>query len=254
MISIKIIVIIILTCIILAKIIENDMRKKIENDIKNVIHKEENIVLPSVKEKKNVPKNIFQTHRSRDLVPNYYINNLRKLNPDWDYHFYDNNRCINFLKKEFGQIFVDKFNSFKSGAHKSDLWRLCILYKYGGCYIDADMEMIIPLNHILEYCKQDLIIPQTRKLRIKRPFNAFIICKPGNKLIGECLKKIMAIDPKKCEENYLFIIHLMEKILDKKIEFELIEKYHYFFENEKGHYVYIGDKKIAKSKRQDYIK
>ena len=51
----------------------------------------------------------------------------------------------------------------------------------------------------------------------------------------------------------------MGKILDKKIKFKLIEKYEpksYFNLRPlaKDHYLFIGDKKIGKSKRDDYIK
>ena len=39
-----------------------------------------------------------------------YSNNWKKLNPDWNIELYDDNRCRDFLLKEFSQVFVDIFN------------------------------------------------------------------------------------------------------------------------------------------------
>ena len=54
-----------------------------------------------------------------------------------------------FLKKEFGQEYVDIFNFLKDGPIKADFWRICIIYKYGGMYADIDIQPFVSLETIL---------------------------------------------------------------------------------------------------------
>ena len=232
-----------------------------KNSIKNIINKEDEIKLPRVEKKDFVTKKIFQTHEKIDLIPGYYIKNLKKINPDYEYVFHDSKERVDFIQKYYGKKFVDKMNSFKRGAHKADLWRLCVLYKYGGCYIDADLVMQIPFDEVIDKCQQKLIIPQTElPMDKKRIFNALIMCNPGNELIGKCLKKIMLVDQKNLTYHYHFIIQLMGEILKNKIKYNIIEKcihkhnINLYLSNPDNFYVTFRDNTIiAKSKRSDYI-
>ena len=79
-----------------------------------------------------------------------YSSNWKKLNPDWKIELYDDNRCRDFLLKEFSQLFVDIFNNIEDGPIKSDFWRVCVIYKYGGLYVDADIQPIVPLKDYIE--------------------------------------------------------------------------------------------------------
>ena len=54
------------------------------------------IKLPSVEESEEIPKIIFQTHKKKELIPDYYIKNLKNLNKDWDYRFFDNQDAKKF--------------------------------------------------------------------------------------------------------------------------------------------------------------
>jgi len=233
-------------------------------EIKRLTNTEIDIELPKFEikdsDKKKIPKIIHQTHKTRELIPNYYIDNLKKMNKEWDYKFQDNEEARKFLLDNYGQKFVDKFDSFKSGPHKSDLWRLCVLYKYGGCYIDADLEMEISFDDLIKICQEDLIIPCSRMINSKeRLFNALIICKPLNPKIGECIKKIMSVDNKTLTDFYHFNLELMQEILKDDLNYKIYEEYLPKFKinisiDPKDCYIVTGNKKvIAKSKRSDYI-
>ena len=217
------------------------------------------IKLPQIEKTSEIPKKIFQTHESIDLLPDYYIKNLKDLNKGWEYIFHDKDERKKFLLENYGKNYVDKLDSFERGAHKADLWRLCVLYKYGGCYLDADVSMFVPFNEIIKNCSEKLIIPNTVVgLQGKRLFNAMIICKPGDEIIGECIKRIMLIDNKKLKNNYHYIIYLMEEITKKKIKHEILEiykpnSYFYFSSKPENHYMYLKGEKIGKSKREDFL-
>lgn len=87
-------------------------------------------------------KNIFPLRK--------YSLNWKLLNPDWNIELYDNKRCIDFFLKEYSQLYVDIFNFIKDGPIKADFWRVCVIYKYGGLYVDADIEPLKPLDFYLE--------------------------------------------------------------------------------------------------------
>jgi len=214
-----------------------------------------NIKLPEIKTSKEIPKIIFQTHKDRNLIPEYYIKNLKRLNSDWEYKFYDNNEAKKFLREEFGKEFEEKFDYFNQGPHKADLWRLCILYKYGGCYIDADVDMLVPLQEIISKSNNNLIIPKTETGLImrKRLFNALIICNRGNKYIGECIKKMMLVTNFNLWD-YMYNLYLMDFVLEGNYDDLITEKYKKEKDSKISNYMYIEDLKIAKSKREDYIR
>ena len=77
----------------------------------------------------NIPKKIYLSYKTKD-IPKYIIPNIKKIYPDYEIELYDDKDCIKFLKKNYGQLYVDIFNFLKDGPIKADFWRLCILYKY----------------------------------------------------------------------------------------------------------------------------
>ena len=91
-----------------------------------------------------IPKNIFQTHKSLEyLKRNPKIVNAMKSwcnhSPQFKYYFYDNVMCDIFMKKNFDYNNINKaYQRLPLGVMKADLWRYCVIYKYGGIYADAD--------------------------------------------------------------------------------------------------------------------
>lgn len=97
---------------------------------------------------KTIPNTIYQTYSDKNKVPSIVFENIKKYAGSYDYHFYSDDDCKNFLKTYFQPKILNKFNSMKIGAHKADLFRYCILYLYGGYYIDIKSILIKPLNKI----------------------------------------------------------------------------------------------------------
>jgi mannosyltransferase OCH1-like enzyme len=66
-------------------------------------------------------------------------------NPDWEH-------VTHSSADEGGWEMVGKYLDMSPAfAYKSDLIRLELLYKYGGIYIDTDVEVIKSFNHFSEY-------------------------------------------------------------------------------------------------------
>ena len=57
-------------------------------------------------------------------------------NPYLQYNIYNDKQSKLFLKKFFNKDVLDAYNILKPYAYKSDLIRYCLLYIYGGIYMD----------------------------------------------------------------------------------------------------------------------
>lgn len=99
-----------------------------------------------------IPKNIFQTFKTKDLpwITRYYISRMKKKNPDWKYHFYDDAMILDFFEKEFSPEYLKAYKSLTIGAAKADFFRYAILYKKGGLYLDIDSYDKTPLDKFIK--------------------------------------------------------------------------------------------------------
>jgi mannosyltransferase OCH1-like enzyme len=103
-----------------------------------------NEILPMPK----IPKTIYMCHKNLEQIK-LYSQNWKNLNPEWEIELYDDDRCKEFFLNEFSQLHADIFEFIKDGPIKADFWRICVLYKYGGLYIDADIEPLVPLKDFI---------------------------------------------------------------------------------------------------------
>jgi hypothetical protein len=72
------------------------------------------------------------------------------LNPDYKVELYDDKRCIDLLEKYYGKKYCDIFNFIPDGPIKADFFRVCIIYIFGGIYVDADIKPLIPLKDYVD--------------------------------------------------------------------------------------------------------
>lgn len=98
-----------------------------------------------------IPKNIFQTFKTSNLpwITRFYISRMKKKNPNWTYHFYDDERVLQFFKEEFPLEYLKAYRSLTIGAAKADFFRYAILYKKGGLYLDIDSYDKTPLDDFI---------------------------------------------------------------------------------------------------------
>jgi len=132
-----------------------------------------------------IPKIIYMCHKELKYIA-YYSENWKKLNPEYEIKLYDDNLCKVFLLNKFGQLFVDIFNFIKDGPIKADFWRCCILYKYGGFYVDADIDPLVPIDSFLEN-NIDFISCISKNFNDLNFNPHFIGCYKNNKILKDCI-------------------------------------------------------------------
>jgi inositol phosphorylceramide mannosyltransferase catalytic subunit len=98
-----------------------------------------------------IPRRIIQTDKSRDLplLARAATMNLRLLNPDFEYLFFDDSEVEEFIDAEFPQ-YRPVINSFSVRIQRYDLFRYLAVYRLGGFYFDTDVILASPLENLLE--------------------------------------------------------------------------------------------------------
>jgi hypothetical protein len=99
-----------------------------------------------------IPKLIIKTswHNLKKLPPPIkdVLDTTIRLNPDYQVYYFDDDDINNFMKS-YGVREYAAFNKLIPGAYKADLFRYCILYKYGGCYSDIGHVMLKSFDYII---------------------------------------------------------------------------------------------------------
>ena len=130
----------------------------------------------------NIPKVIYISHKKLDKIK-IYSQKWKDLNPEYEIKLYDDDLCKQFLLEEYSQLHADIFNFIPDGPIKADYWRVCIINKYGGLYVDADINPLIPLKEYIED-NDDFVTCISANIN----FNPhFIMCNKNNPVLENCI-------------------------------------------------------------------
>lgn len=99
---------------------------------------------------RKIPKVIFQTMETNLTLLNIHscIEQIKALNPGYKYYYFNSRECREFIRKDFPEV-LEHYDVLLPGAYKADLWRYCVLYKYGGFYLDVRMYPYMSFDSII---------------------------------------------------------------------------------------------------------
>lgn len=75
---------------------------------------------------------------------------MKLLNPDFEYHFFDDADVDAFIREHFPQ-YRDVFNGFKYRIQQVDFFRYLAIYHFGGFYFDLDVLLFEGLEKLLRF-------------------------------------------------------------------------------------------------------
>jgi mannosyltransferase OCH1-like enzyme len=99
-------------------------------------------------QKHKIPKIIWQTNYTDRVTIAVYFNYLcnRWLSPTYSYRFMDTAERARFINEQFPGRIAGAYAKLQIGAAQADLWRLLVLYRFGGVYLDIDAHAAWPLG------------------------------------------------------------------------------------------------------------
>ena len=102
-----------------------------------------------------IPKIIHQTFPARRDMPEFLVENARKLqamNPGWQYRLYEDADCARFIRDNYDVATERLFKAIHPhyGAARADFFRYLLLYRLGGVYLDIKSGCSVPLDSILK--------------------------------------------------------------------------------------------------------
>ena len=103
-----------------------------------------------------IPKTVHCTYHNKDKIPKRVIENLKQYCKGYEIKIYDDDNCKKIIK-QVNPSLVKIFDNFAQGAHKADLFRYCVLYLYGGVYIDIKTDFVKDLDKIIDHNKKNTL-------------------------------------------------------------------------------------------------
>jgi inositol phosphorylceramide mannosyltransferase catalytic subunit len=99
-----------------------------------------------------IPRRIIQTDKSTNLplLAKAATTNLRLLNPDFEYLFFDDAQVEAFIDAEFPQ-YRAVLDSYPVRVQRYDLFRYLAVYRFGGFYFDTDVLLASSLEDLLGF-------------------------------------------------------------------------------------------------------
>lgn len=120
--------------------------------------------LPSVARKarqRRIPKIIHQTYKTA-IIPDLLadgIDRLRAANPEWQYNYYSEKDCHDFIYEYYGWDVLRTYLSLnpRYGAARADFFRYLCVYQCGGVYLDIKSGPLRPLSDIIQPADEYLL-------------------------------------------------------------------------------------------------
>lgn len=134
-----------------------------------------------------IPKSIWQTNYTNVVSLPVYINYLfnRLMSLDAEYHYVSTEDRLEYIKNNALKDMVEAFIQLTDGASQADFWRLLVLHREGGIYMDIDAHLVWPLSKILGESQTEIF------LRNKQHYtNYFIATAKNNPILEDTLKII----------------------------------------------------------------
>ena len=99
----------------------------------------------------SVPKIIHQTWKNEDLPASLapYRESWKRLNPNWEYRLWTDDDNDALVRDEFPSL-LPLYQSLPRAIHRADFARLLYLWRFGGLYVDLDIEALRPADEILD--------------------------------------------------------------------------------------------------------
>ena len=138
---------------------------------------------------KKIPRIIWQTNYTNKVTLSVYLNYCwnRLFTPTFEYRFSTDDLCQKQVHEAFSGEIKNTYDRLQIGAAKADFWRVLMIIKYGGIYLDLDATLCWFPEIFLASSQEDLFI----KIHDGRVTNYFFAASPDYHFLLKAAEKIV---------------------------------------------------------------
>ena len=133
--------------------------------------------------------NIFQTWKTKTVPEKWKASqqSVINMNRNWNYYLLDDTNNLQIVKKYFPD-FYQTFTSFEYPIQRADAIRYCVLYLWGGIYLDLDYICNKPFDDILLQNKFEVGLIKSNN--VEQFTNSFLMSKPKSYFWLLCIEQM----------------------------------------------------------------
>jgi mannosyltransferase OCH1-like enzyme len=138
---------------------------------------------------RRIPRIVWQTNYSGRVTWQVYacFRFNRLLSSTHDYRFCDDEACDRFVRENYPGEIWRAWQSLQIGAARADFWRILVLLKFGGVYLDIDANLVDSPERFIAPDADGVFIA----LKNGEATNYFIASAPGNPILQEVCARIV---------------------------------------------------------------
>eukprot|EP00038_Savillea_parva_P009606 m.184685 g.184685 ORF g.184685 m.184685 type:complete len:472 (+) comp16193_c0_seq1:113-1528(+) len=142
-----------------------------------------------------VPR-VYHAMAGSDEPPPEVQKNLREFGQGYRLNYHNDLTGLQYVLRRCGREVAEAFRCFIAPAYRADIFRFCALYADGGVYLDADLELMVPLDDTHSPCSHVTIghdYPQSSETETRKPGvqMKILAARAGSPLMGCMLDRIV---------------------------------------------------------------
>jgi mannosyltransferase OCH1-like enzyme len=138
---------------------------------------------------RRIPRIIWQTNYTRSVTLQVYacFRFNRRLSRTHEYRFHDDEACDRFVRETYPGEIWEAYKRLQIGAARADFWRILVLLKFGGLYLDIDSNFSdFPDRFIEDDAEHMFLVMKNGEIT-----NYFLASAPGNPVFQEICDRIV---------------------------------------------------------------
>ena len=150
-----------------------------------------------------IPKIIWQTNYTNEVSLPVYLNYLfnRLLSLDWEYRYVSTEEREVFIKANADERTYKAYAKLTDGASQADFWRVFVINKLGGLYLDIDAHFVWNLSSMIKPDDTEMILLKKNGLN-----NTLIASTPNNPHLQKSLDLMVEnIEQKRVDKGVYFL-------------------------------------------------
>jgi len=111
---------------------------------------------------KIIPRNIHLINKTQEIQESYqpYFNSIKEFHPQWNIKIYDDGEARRIVADEMPEM-LETYDGYLHDIQRADLFRLIVVYLYGGFYMDLDM---LSLRNMDDLCSNQVVLGEEKTM------------------------------------------------------------------------------------------